>query len=41
MTARRLTLSNAERLVVHVATGELDGVPVITAILEAGSEPRP
>jgi death-on-curing protein len=42
MNGLRLTLSNDEayRLVMSVATGELDAVPAIAAVLERGSEPR-
>ena len=43
MNGIRLTLSNddAYDLVVNVATGALDDVPEIAAVLESGSAPRP
>ena len=39
----RLTLSNDEayQVVISVATGELDTVAAIAAVLERGTEPRP
>lgn len=42
MNGTRLTFTNdrAYELVIHVAAGDLDDVPTIASLLEAGVEPR-